>query len=218
MTGPAGLARKPALFLLALFTCFLAVYFTGTLAPRYRVIARTPEGETSARRYQPVLSPDPDPPRLCYWEMLPPKDGNKLLPILYRFSWPDETHPKAWADIPYRLFRRLWFGTLEDVEYVLVEVDMTTGEPARIAFESPELGAILVGHKQRVLQQGEFKTAGPHPVLRVASWNHIFEPADQGGEPAPLEYLDDARFAALRVGLRSQPPGSLLDSGTPPTP
>ena len=144
-----------------------------------------------------------DLPTHCYYEVLPP-DGSKVQ-IVYRFSWPDERHPLAAVHRLYRLWRRLYFASPEDIEFVWVEADLASGLPTRIAYESPE-GLYVVRHRYREHEAG-FPVSGAHPVLRVASWNHIFETAGVS-EPAsatPLRPLDEGLYRELRMGRRSQP-------------
>lgn len=213
--------RRPLAFLLVMMTCLLLVYYTGTLAPQYGVIL--PETEVTiggqvlsaaaaAARFEPVLSRG-EAPSACYFEALPPERGR--IAILYRFSWPDERHPIAPLDHLYRLWRLVYFGSRQDIEYVWVEADLATGRPVRLAFEAPGPGRVFVRHRFRMLDA--FPTTGAtHPLMDVVSWNHLLDTYSSRRwasgliGSAPLTYLDDRTFRKLRIGRRSQPPIELL--------
>jgi len=210
--------KKPAAFLLLSMSCLLLVYYTGTLAPNYGVIAPDSPVELGgspvaasalASRFEPLLSGEAA--SACWFEPLPPKDGR--MAVLYRFSWPDERHPIAALHYVYALWRSVYFGSRQDIEYVWVEADLKTGKPVRVAFESPDVGKVFVNHDFNLLDR--FPMQGTHPLLKVASWNHIFQTVsgERGsvvGEAVPLQFLDDAAFRDLRMGRRSLPPTVLL--------
>ena len=203
--------RKPFLYLAIMMACFTATYYVGTLSPHYRVQADDADTRALAERYQPYLVGG-EPASKCYFEALPPRAGK--VAVLYRFSWPDERHPIAALHYLYSLWRKIYFGSVEDIEFVWVEADENTGKPLRIAFEAPEVGKVFVAHDFRLLDS--FPAEGTHPLLDVASWNHIFEVSRSrfevrdGKNPVPLEFLDDDSFHRLRMGRRSLPPKDLL--------
>lgn len=216
------MARRFALLALLVLPV-LALYYGGTGAPAYGV--RPPEDRFeaggllwTARRvaeaFAPLLDAGADLPDACWYEPLPGK-GDRMA-VLYRFSWPDERHPRPWLHWPYRTWRKAFFGSPRDVEFVWVEVDLDRRKPYRIGFEAPDPGSWLVGHRFTVLDQGKFPVSGTHPVLKLASWNHLFEPGGTPGPQAPLKFLDDAAFSALRMERRSHPPPEFLpDPGRP---
>jgi hypothetical protein len=155
-----------------------------------------------AADYSPALSPGAFTlPRRCWVEEKPtgPHDAQ----LTYFYEWEDERHPSRVADGVYRLFRRLYYGSPADVEYVRVTV--TGGKATRLEFEQPEIHGWRVKHLYRSL---DFSLDGAHPALRVASWNHLFEPA--GAEDKlvalPCEPLDAATAKKLRFSRRSRPP------------
>ena len=158
-----------------------------------------------AAAFEPRLAPGPyADSRVCYYRVLAANDDSAS--ILYWFSWPDERHPVALVHYPYALWRLLYFGSREDIEFVRVEADLRRNKPVRLQFESPEVGRVVVGHRLRDLSW-DFPAAGAHPVLAVASWNHLFEPAGaaEGAKEIPLIPMDDALYRRLRMRRRSLP-------------
>lgn len=196
-----------------LIVVLAAIRLTGRTPPGYARLApdarlkaggRTQTAREAAEAFSPRLSLGGfEAPTVCYFEVLPAQ-GDKVQ-VIYRFSWPDERHPIAALHHLYKLWRRLYFASPEDVEFVWVEADLATGKLVRLAYESPE-GLYIVRHRYREHDKG-FEVSGAHPLLRVASWNHIFEPAApaEAAFPAALEHLDDGLYRELRMGRRSQP-------------
>lgn len=174
---------------------------------RLEIAGRTVSAEIAARSYLPIILPDSqERPRSCLYEIRLP--DRATLEIIYRFLWPDERHPRSWADGPYRLWRKLYFGSTQDIESVRVEVDRISGKARRIFFESPEVGPIMVRHVPRSLDPAAIPKKGSRVYLRVASWNHLFEPAataDPAADSVPLEFLRPELYRNLRVSRISSP-------------
>lgn len=209
---------RPSLGLTAVLLGFLWINRSGrvfsgydSLTPdsRLHIGGRTVSGELAARSYLPFILPgDYERPRSCLYE-LGTRDESTL-EITYRFLWPDERHPRPLADAPYRLWRALYYGSAQDIESVLIEVDRPSGALRRIVFESPRAGELLVDHIPRSLDPAEMAKKGSRVFLRIASWNHLFEPAsaaDPSAEGVPLEFLRPELYRDLRINRISQPAG-----------
>lgn len=161
----------------------------------------------AAESYSPLVAPgSAEAPHACYYTVLSPDP--QTLVLLYRFAWPDELASGAWWDGAYRGFRRLYYGSTRDLEYVRVWVDLPSGRLKRADFESPLEREGLTEHDPRSLEGPALPSQGTHPLLRVAGWNHLFEPArpDDTAAPTPLEFLDTRLYGFLRIARSSSPP------------
>lgn len=150
-------------------------------APRYEtlppdaavtVAGRAEPVDALARRYAPTFFDDPAVPCGPLRELLyeARAEGGRLS-ILYRTVWEDERHPVAAIDHAYRLFRRFYFGTATDVEYVRVDVTQATGRVATVDYQTePSLSAQeMTSAHLRVTEVDP-----PLPVeLYAVSWNHM---------------------------------------------
>jgi len=164
------------------------------LAPRYETL---PSGariglaghhetlESIAIKYVPAFYEDPAMPAGPLREVLyEAREREGRLSILYRTIWQDEIHPVRAADFLYRLFRRVYFGTAIDVEYVLVEIDLETGEILALDYQTePSLAPDEFFSAHRRVRE-----IGPRPPieLRVVTWNHMLARLDKESAPRGL--------------------------------
>ncbi len=125
-----------------------------------------------ARRHVPVFYDDPaipgGPLREALYEA---RAAGGRLSILYRTVWDDEVHPVPAIDCAYRLARRIYFGTVRDVEYVRVDVNLASGRPVALEYQpEPTLS-------RDELTSAHFHTIERDPALPielyVVSWNHL---------------------------------------------
>lgn len=173
------LLRRSALAILAILAANpLAVWLC---APRYdtlppdapvTVAGRAEPLDSLARRYAPAFFDDPAVPCGPLRELLyeARSEGGRLS-ILYRTVWDDERHPVAAIDHPYRVFRRFYFGTAKDVEYVRVDVNLATGAVTTVDYQTePTLSAgEMTSAHLRVTEVDP-----PLPIeLYAVSWNHM---------------------------------------------
>ncbi len=165
-------------------------------------------GEVSgAERFEPVIDPGPfDAPDLVLVRATWAGPGE--VSFLYYFSWKDERHPQGVLDRPYTLFRRLLYGSVEDLEYVRVLAEVKTGKVLSVEFEAPETGAVFVGHVFRKLEGEDIPLYMGRPALRIASWNHLFEPGAPCTQYSSVSVvpLSLSVCRSLSVPLRSHPP------------
>lgn len=159
-----------------------------------------------AERFAPVLDPGdfgtPETARVLAQEV-----GDGKVSFVYYYSWKDEMHPLRVLDRPYALFRRLVYGSVEDLEFVRVTADEKSGKILSVEFEAPETGQVLVGHVYRKLEGLDIPLYLGRPALRVASWNHLFEPGDSctAFSSVPMIPLSQAFCRLSAVPLRSRP-------------
>ncbi len=218
------LLRRALLAILAILAANpLAVQFC---APRYEtlapdaavVVAGRPEPLGAlARRYAPTFFDDPAVPCGPLRELLyeARAEGGRLS-IVYRTVWDDERHPVAAIDHPYRLFRRFYFGTAVDVEYVRIDVALATGAVAALDYQTePSLSA-------REMTSAHLRVTERDPALPIelyaVSWNHMVSRLGRGlpgrtwvrAEPALLPVTDEDR---RRLWLARATYSSLPDFG-----
>ncbi len=165
------------------------------LAPRYETLPPDATVEVAgagatveslARRHLPPIYDPPGaragPLREVLFEAR--RAGPQTLAILYRTVWDDEVHPSPRVDGPYRLFRRWYFGTAVDVEYVLVEIDLATGEVAALDYQTePSLR-----YDVETSAHARVREEPPRPPieLRVVTWNHMVARRTGAADEGPL--------------------------------
>ncbi len=169
-----------------------------------------PEIAALAARHAPEIWQDPalpgGPLREMLWEA---RRAGTRISILYRTVWNDEVHPVALLNKLYRMFRRLYYGSAKDVEYVRVDVDLGAGGAERVvavAFQTEARGRaapLFSRHAPAVIAH----PSAP-PAFVVLTWNHLLAPL---GEPSGrlvrqsprLRPLGDADRRALCLGRRT---------------
>lgn len=134
-------------------------------------------------------------PKDLWYEVID-TDNNQFVDIFFRVRWMNENHPNFFFDILYQLFRKFYFGSHEDLEYVLIRIDRTTGKNINIKFETdrslnpdhffPEhivanLSCINNSdHQYKVIIDDVLNTKcilnfkDNHPIIEVLTWNHVF--------------------------------------------
>ncbi|MFC1708210.1 hypothetical protein ACFL59_15565 [Planctomycetota bacterium] len=168
-----------------------------------------------AERFRPVIAhcdDEPYPPRRLL--LLPRVHGDRLL-LDYRVVRDNERHPVRVIHYLYCGFRFFYFGSARDIEYIQVEVDLTSGGVAGVAFERARLGKITVQHVASRLELGgdegepcrlhsgsrppaaftplrreECSSSGLPFVFILASWNGLFRVAETESDIAELLTAD----------------------------
>ncbi len=168
-----------------IFLALLALYLNATV----HVLEAQAAGfipvrdDHSARRFAPTLLSNHDFgfPHACYYRAARDREGN--LHLAYHPVWEYERN-NAGGLMPFlsRIFytgglsiQRFMFGK-GDVE-VISAIISPEGKIIALEYESPKNynpSTFIVEHETRKLQ----KTLDRLPRFRVASWNHLFEIAD----------------------------------------
>lgn len=156
------------------------------------------------KEYQPILyqpKHDKYEPKFMYYRT---RIRGNLLQITYYTVWDNERHPKFLLHIIYAfLFRKFYYGTIKDLEYIQIDIDLRTREMTDVRYEQPHkknYHVILPFHRKRHLKlvpnpnksekfflrfHGK-KSDQFHGVIKpnftqkrihmaVASWNHIYD-------------------------------------------
>ena len=205
MTGSGRKAAKKrslivwiALLLPALGLSFLlnrTIRENATDAPGYTPL----RDDAIARRYAPILDPGAfgSAERLLY-RMARGPEGN--LHVVYHFIWPGETNDGPGL-LPL-LNRMVYSGGLHlqktifgpgDIELVQLEIN-ATGQVTRVRYETPDdhdAADFSVRHRTVELSDRAFPARS---LLRVVSWNHLFEYVDGAVPGDSYQQLEPAYF------------------------
>ncbi len=154
------------------------------------------------REHQPILyQPDHDKhePKFMYYRTK--IDGNSLK-ITYYTVWDNERHPRYLFHVIYSfIFRKFYYGSIKDIEYIQVDVNLDTNEVTDIRYEQPHkldyhlsfpfhrknhLKKVPNAHKNENMFIRFFgskniyhglikpKFTGQRVHMAVSSWNHIY--------------------------------------------
>lgn len=217
----------------------ISVFVTGSKARTYQALAPDEEieiaGRTTiikdgAREFQPLLFVEPllGPmrPLRIYYDAF--QAGARLF-INYYVFWQDEIHPNAPWNSAYRVFRKFYYGSARDIEYIQVGVSIETGEPVHLAFERDPSGrhdhptprhdvviasALPGGEFEITVNGGDSDTRpleidGRRFCVFVATWNHIYDFYRGQGDPVcdpPLEPMTSSLYEKYFMLRRSRPP------------
>mgnify|MGYP001259332205 CR=1 FL=1 len=155
--------------------------------------------------------------------------GN-LLVLNYFLDWQDEIHPSARFKPLHRIFRKVYYASARDIEFVQIGVSRDTGEVVRIAFERDPSNDPFVGypiHQLVVARRdsaaddfkveidGEpfdappFEFNGRRAKMMTATWNHEYDFYKSDAMPVgeiPLYWLTDDIYQKFAFYRRSKPP------------
>ncbi len=135
------------------------------------------------------------PPVEMWYEILPPtrNEPSNMITINYRVIWPAEIHPSPVVDKLYRVFRKFYYGSSEDIEIIQVTANLDNKIITQIKMEtdsSQQPDVFLSDHAKVVLKRRgssfevwlnqkkidtitlQFK--GTRPIIEVLTWNHVF--------------------------------------------
>jgi len=155
------------------------------------------------REFQPIIyQPQHDKyePKFMYYRT---RIRGNLLQITYYTVWDNERHPRYILHVLYAfLFRKFYYGSIKDIEYIQVDVDLINKSIVNIRYDQPHnqnYHVMIPFHKPNQLkrvpqpQVGEpvfIKFHGKenqfHGLIKprfkekrvqmlVASWNHIYD-------------------------------------------
>ena len=156
-------------------------------------------------------------------------ENNPYFDIFYRVHWLNENHPNRFLDIMYQIFRTFYFGSRQDMEYILLRINRSTKKIITIKFEtdrnlkpdhsSPEhivvqLSAINDSqNKYESMVDGvqsqliELSFVDQHPIIEVLTWNHVFMVgylSDKYTEyELPLKFMSEKQYKRYRFDRRS---------------
>lgn len=185
-----------------------------------------------AARYLPVFYVHPRlgdmRPLQVLYEAEPLADSLRLN---YYVHWIDEIAPNPLWHRVYRVFRSIYYGSAEDIEFIQIVVSTASGCPVSMTFERdpagrPDVFAPLhqLAVATRVGDEEDFSVTingraapsvriadetGRLPVL-VSIWNHIYDFYRGEGirmEDAPLRPMTDQFYKKYCMSRRSLPPG-----------
>ncbi|MDR1795424.1 MAG: hypothetical protein LBR25_08530 [Erysipelotrichaceae bacterium] len=171
----------------------------------------------AAKLYVPELSRGEfTAPQAVYTEVREGKDAGTI-EIIYRYQWPDESHPNFLIDFFYRIYRSAMYGSPKDIESVLMVVDVNDGRAIELYYEAPIIKGNTVEHQLvqlRLENDGWVDEDGTvlfpkywKPALEVTSWNHLFtavETIDHPENRGP-QYLSSKHYQSLFMARRSMP-------------
>lgn len=111
-----------------------------------------------------------------YYKGISQKDK---LSIMYFFCWNDETHPNIFMNFIYKLFRRLYYGSIMDIEFIQLNIDLTTGKVEQILFEKPDyckkFFINFIQHlPQKITIHKSALTSSNRLPFVISSWTHLF--------------------------------------------
>lgn len=114
--------------------------------------------------------------------------GN-MLSIIYYFCWNDETHPMWLINSIYKIFRYLYYGSMVDIEFIQLDIDIADGRIVSVLFEKPDisntdfLGTVKHVPKDfflgKKIMQNISISENKNIQFIVTSWNHLFDFAPQ---------------------------------------
>jgi len=186
----------------------------------------------AAARFQPVLfirrGLDYLRPECIVYEAA--RAARRLL-IDYYVQWEDEIAPFVLWHFAYRAFRKIYYGSEKDIEFVQAGIDIDSAQVDSVAFERDPGGKMNNPFPVHELVEcsrdgadGLFKVTvngkeaqpecvcfeGGRPVLLVAMWNHIYDFYKGDGvrmDDPPLVPLNDDYYSRYKMWTRSLPPG-----------
>lgn len=157
------------------------------------------------REFQPILyQPQHDKhiPKFMYYRTARKED---TLKITYYTVWDNERHPRYFFHVLYSfLFRKFYYGSIKDIEYIQIDVDLKTRDITDVRFEQaskPDYHVFFPFHRKNHLkrvpqpeepasyenvfirffgQKNEFhglikpRFSGKRIHMAVTSWNHIY--------------------------------------------
>lgn len=160
--------------------------------------------------------------------------GENLMLINYFVFWPDEIHPNPFTHLIYREFRKLFYGSAEDIEFIQIVISIETGDVVRVAFErdpsgrhdhpSPRHELLIASRKtaaEAFYTTGSGRTVhgscgavavafdGKRAKILTGTWNHIHELYSGEGDlidDPHLEYMTDEMYRKYCMARRSKPP------------
>jgi len=129
------------------------------------------------------------------------------------FVFADEDHPLAAIDLLYDALRVGLYGRVMDVETISYRHDpkvLAAGDPRPREIVLPGVFAgdqpfdtWLATHRSTTLASGAFESLLLRPVLRVATWNHMFAPPAPGEPAAARAWREAAPDVPVYEGTRA---------------
>lgn len=154
-----------------------------------------------AQAYEPVLvwaAGFEYPPVAIIWYV---REQGEMVLLAYRVVREDERHPNRVIQLVYGLWRRVYFGSHRDIEYIELLVDRQSGAAQSIRFEKGEVQGTFVRHVPVELtlrdpERGLFArsgagqeapdllggTRGERLLFTVETWNGLFEVKESSPE------------------------------------
>ena len=157
------------------------------------------------KEFQPILyQPQHDKhiPKFMYYRT---NQKGDILQITYYTVWDNERHPRYFFHVLYAfLFRKFYYGSIKDIEYIQIDVDLPTLDITDVRFEQtnkPDYHIFFPFHRQNHLKRvpqpatptpyenvfirffgkkNEFhglikpRFSGKRIHMAVTSWNHIY--------------------------------------------
>lgn len=156
-------------------------------------------------------------------------ENNPFIDIFYRVRWLNENHPNRFLDIIYQIFRTFYFGSRQDLEFILLRIDRTTERISSIKFEtdrsldpdhsSPEHVVAQLTVNANVPSKYDCVVAGVksdpitlsfidnHPIIEVLTWNHVFMAGYLSSTfneyDIPVTFLTEKQYKRYRFDRRS---------------
>lgn len=225
------------IIVIVLVSAFLvSLYLTGRVEREYDVIEpdktvifkdTSLKTENLATIYLPEFFfpkelQDPKPELVTY-EIIQNKNN---FSIVYRLIYPTENVPSFYLNKIYSEFRKLYYGSEKDIEFVQIDINKETGIIDRILFETSSVSynSLLQKHipveiineeDKYSLKLGEEKRYfnniplnETHLQLVVISWNHLFNLLNNATDYIKIEnlnlsFLDEKIYKDYKMSRRS---------------
>jgi hypothetical protein len=154
------------------------------------------------KEHQPILyqpNHDKHEPKFMYYRT---KIEGETLHITYYTVWDNERHPRYLFHVIYAfLFRKFYYGSIKDIEYIQVDVNLKTKEVTDIRYEqtyNPNYNITFPFHVRNHLKKVPSPSTNENTFIRffgkrnnfhglikpqftgkrvhmmVSSWNHIY--------------------------------------------
>src|SRR3989344_2662327 len=90
------------------------------------------------QEHQPILyqpKHDKYEPKFMYYRT---RIRGHMLQIKYQAVWDNEGHPRFLLHLLYAfLFRKLYYGSIKDIEYIQIDIDLRTRKVTDIKYDQP---------------------------------------------------------------------------------
>lgn len=166
-----------------------------------------------AKTYLPLWSRDErqikEPLQAVWYEVV---ESQATYDFVYRAVWEDETHPNAFLDVLYRFWRKAYYGSSRDIEFIELKVDKKNASIKSLQFESGKAdGDWGWKHIPHQMPGEKIHTENQtHPLLVIHTTNHLVrlqhgsESAAMVRETPEVHALDEAQYQMYKMARRSQ--------------
>lgn len=163
-----------------------------------------------------------------WYEVIEP-ENELFIDVLYRVRWLNENHPNKFLDIIYQVFRTFYFGSRQDLEFILIRINRSSEKISTIKFEtdrsldpdhaSPEhiiaqlsvikdsLNRYESSVEDVIPQSIELTFTDKHPVIEVLTWNHVFMVGYLSKKfneyDLPITFVTEKQYKKYRLDRRS---------------